>query len=129
MISDSTSKYQSAAKELRKLLKSPLLETHFSKRTVQWKFIPKCAPWYSDFGERFIGLTKLNLKQVLGRANVRLFEIQTIVTEIGAILNDHPVIFIFSNVNDKQPLTPSHLLYGRSIAALPHPLSEENEWN
>ena len=116
MISDSTSKYQSAAKELRKLLKSPLLETHFSKRTVQWKFIPKCAPWYSDFGERFIGLTKLNLKQVLGRANVRLFEVQTIVTEIG-------------NVNDKQPLTPSHLLYGRSIAALPHPLSEENEWN
>ena len=63
IISDNASTYQSAAEELLKLLKSPLLETHLSKRTVQWKFIPKRAPRYGGFRERLIGLTKLSLKR------------------------------------------------------------------
>ena len=68
-------------------------------------------------------------KKVLERANVRLTELQTIVTEIEAILNDRPLTFISSNIDDEQPLTPSHLLYGRRITALPHPLIEEDEWS
>ena len=129
MISDNASTYQSAAEELLKLLKSPILETHLSKHTVQWKFIPKRAPWYGGFWERLIGLTKVALRKVLGRANIRLPELQTIVTEIEAILNDRSLTFISSNIDDEQPLTPSHLLYGRRITALPHPLTEEDEWS
>ena len=49
LISDNASTYQSAAEELLKLLKSPLLETHLSNRAVQWRFIPKRAPWYGGF--------------------------------------------------------------------------------
>ena len=128
MISDNASTYQSAAEELLKLLKSPVLQSHLSQRTVEWKFIPKRVPWYGGFWERLIGLTKLALKKVLGRANIRLSELQTIVTEIEAILNDRPLTFIPSNVDDEQPLTPSHLLYGRRITALPHPLIED-EWS
>ena len=129
MISDNASTYQSAAEELLKLLKSPILETHLSKHTVQWKFIPKRAPWYGGSSERLIGLTKVALRKVLGRASIRLPELQTIVTEIEAILNDRPLTFISSNIDDEQPLTPSHLLYGRRITALPHPLTEEDEWS
>lgn len=125
LISDNASTYQSAAEELLKLLKSPLLETHLSNRAVQWRFIPKRAPWYGGFWERLIGLTKITLKRVLGRASVQLSELQTIVVEIEAILNDRPLRFVSSNIEDEQPLTPSHLLYGRRITALPHPLIEE----
>jgi transposase InsO family protein len=129
LISDNASTYQSAAEELLKLLKSPLLETHLSNRAVQWRFIPKRAPWYGGFWERLIGLTKITLKRVLGRASVQLSELQTIVVEIEAILNDRPLTFVSSNIEDEQPLTPSHLLYGRRITALPHPLIEEEEWS
>ena len=129
LISDNASTYQSAAEELLKLLKSPLLETHLSNRAVQWRFIPKRAPWYGGFWERLIGLTKITLKRVLGRALVPLSELQTIVVEIEAILNDRPLTFVSSNIEDEQPLTPAHLLYGRRITALPHPLTEEEEWS
>jgi transposase InsO family protein len=73
LISDNASTYQSAAEELLKLLKSPLLETHLRNRAVQWIFIPKRAPWYGGFWERLIGLTKITLKRVLGRASVQLY--------------------------------------------------------
>ena len=112
-----------------KLLKSPILEKHLGKHTVQWKFIPKRAPWYGGFWERLICLTTVALRKVLGRANICLPELQMIVTEIEAILNDRPLTFISSNIDDEQPLTPSHLLYGRRITALLHPLTEEDEWS
>ena len=35
---------------------------------IQWKFIPKRAPWYGGFWERLIGLTKTALRKVLGKA-------------------------------------------------------------
>ena len=126
MISDNASTYQSAAEEFTQLLKSPNLEEQLSKREVQWKFIPKRAPWYGGFWEWLIGLTKLSLKKVLGRGNIQLSKLQTIVAEIEAIRNDRPLTFISSNIEDEQPLTPSHLLCGRRITALPHPLIEEN---
>ena len=129
MVSDNASTYQSAAEEIFRLFKSPLLQELLSKRSVQWKFIVKRAPWYGRFWERLIGLTKLALKKVLGRRAIQLSELQTIVTEIEAILNDRPLTFVSSNIEDEQPLTPSHLLYGRRITALPHPLIEEDEWS
>ena len=126
MISDNASTYQSAAEELSQLLNSPELKSQLGSRGIEWKFIPKRAPWYGGFWERLIGLTKLSLKKVLGKANITLEELQTITTEIEAVLNDRPITYISSELDDDEPLTPSHLLYGRRITNLPHPLQEEN---
>jgi hypothetical protein len=104
------------------------LETNLSKRGIQWKFIPKRAPWYGGFWERLIGLTKNSLKKVLGRANGTLEELQTISSETEAILNDRPLTHVSSELEDAEPLTPSHLLYGRRITTLPHPLYEDDEF-
>ena len=30
-------------------------------------------------------------------------------------------------MNDPEPLTPAHLLYGRRITSLPHPMVEDDE--
>ena len=126
MISDNASTYQSAAEELSQLLNSPELKSQLGSRGIEWKFIPKRALWYGGFWERLIGLTKLSLKKVLGKANITLEELQTITTEIEAVLNDRPITYISSELDDDEPLTPSHLLYGRRITNLPHPLQEEN---
>jgi hypothetical protein len=68
------------------------------------------------------------LKKVLGKANVTLEELQTISSETEAILNDRPLTHVSSELEDAEPLTPSHLLYGRRITTLPHPLYEDDEF-
>ena len=49
------------------------------------------------------------------------------MTEIGAILNDRPLTYVSPSIDDFDPLTPSHLLYGRRITSLPHPDVEDDE--
>ena len=48
--------------------------------------------------------------------------LQTIVTETEAVLNDRPLTHVSSNLHDLEPLTPSHLLYGRKMTSLPYPI-------
>ena len=117
LISDNASTYMVTAEELLKLFNSPLLTETLTRKGVVWKFIPKGVPWYGGFWERLIGLTKATLKKVLG----------TIIVEVKAMLNDRPLTYISSDISDPEPLTPAHLLYGRRITTLPHPMVEETK--
>ncbi|XP_053406534.1 uncharacterized protein LOC123530253 [Mercenaria mercenaria] len=120
MISDNATTYLSAASQLKKLFLSTSLQEALSMKGTEWKFIPKRAPWYGGFWERLIGLTKTTLKKILGRAFVTMETLRTIVTEIEAILNDRPITYTSSNIEDMEPLTPAHLLYGRRMTSLPY---------
>ena len=129
MISDNASTYQSHRRRAAETHKIPkprdtphliygAMEIHSKTCSLAWWFLGT-THWSS----------KVALTKVLGRANIRLPELETIVTEIEAILNDRPLTFISCTIDDEQPLTPSHLLYGRRITALPHPLIKEDEWS
>ena len=120
MMSDNASTYLSVAEELTKLLQSDNLTTSLGAHGVVWKFIPKKAPWFGGFWERMIGLTKNCLKKVLGRSHISLPVLQTMIVEVEAVLNDRPLTYTSSDIDDPQPLTPAHLLYGRKIIRLPH---------
>ena len=61
-----------------------------------------------DFGKDLLDLPKL------------------IVVEIEAILNDRPLTYTSTDLNDPEPLCPSHLLYGRRYVSLPYPLDSED---
>jgi len=74
-----------------------------------------------------IGMTKSTIKKVLGRTHASLITLQTLVTEVEAVLNDRPLTYVMPDVMDAQPLTPSHLLCGRRITSLPHMLMEDDE--
>ena len=87
----------------------------------------KESPLVWGLWERLIGLTKMTMKKVLGRTFVSLTSLQTIVTEIEAILNDRPITYMYSDVSDPEPLTPAHLLYGRRIVPLPYPTTDDSE--
>jgi transposase InsO family protein len=121
MVSDNASTFTASAEELKELFQSPSLKQTLTNRGVVWQFIPKRAPWFGGFWERLIGLTKKSLKKILGRSFITLGELQTIVVEIEAILNDRPLTYISSDIQDDTPLTPAHLLYGRRITSLPYP--------
>ena len=127
LVSDNASTYIAAAEELTKLLQSDHLTELLGKQGVQWRFIPKRAPWYGGWWERLIGLTKMALKKVLGRSRVTLTVLQTLITEVEAILNDRPLTCVPSDMSDPEPLTPSQLLHGRRIVSLPHQVVTEQD--
>ncbi|XP_052249823.1 uncharacterized protein LOC127857468 [Dreissena polymorpha] len=120
MISDNAATYIAAANHLKKLFNSQVLQEELSRKGTEWQFIPKRAPWYGGFWERLIGHTKTSLKKILGKRYVSMETLQTIVTEIEAVINDKPLTHVSSSIDDLEPLTPSHLLYGRKMTSLPH---------
>jgi len=124
MISENATTYQLAAKELEKMLSSATSSEQLMKQGTTWQFIPKRAPWY---GKRLIGLTKTTLKKVLGRTFISLSTLRTIVIEIEAVLNDRPLTYISTDLNDPEPLCPSHLLYGWRIIALPYSYASKED--
>ena len=117
-ISDNTSTFLSAADELRGVFNSQALHDSLSKQGVEWQFIPKRAPRFGGFWERLIGLTKTTLKKILGQAYISIQGIQTFIVEIKALLNDRPITYVTSEADNPEPLTPSHLLYGRRVRQL-----------
>ena len=95
--------------------------------TIEWKFISCRAPWYGGYWERLVRLTKNALKKTLGRAFVTLSSLQTLIVEIEAHLNIQPLTYVSSESNEPEPLTPSHLLYGRMINIVSHPFTTQDE--
>ena len=129
LLSDNGSTFQAAAAELTHLSSSDELSERLAHKGVEWRFIPKRAPWFGGFWERLIGLTKSALKKTLGRTYATLESLQTIIVEIEALLNDRPLTHVSSDLRDPEPITPSHLLYGKRITTLPHCATELDEIN
>ena len=125
VLSDNESTFLSAANELNALFSSPSLTSSLSKSGTEWRFIPKCAPWFGGFWERLIGLTNLTLKKVLGREFTTLNSLQTIIIEIEAILNERPLTYVPTDISDPDPITPAHLLYGRKIVCVPYHMTPQ----
>ena len=119
MISDNATTFNAAAEELKRLFESTVVQAYLANHRVQWTFIPKRAAWYGGFYERLIGVTKTAVKKVLGRSMLTFDELQTVVTEIEAVINDRPLTFLSSQVDDLEPITPSHFLHGRVLTTLP----------
>ena len=127
VLSDNATIFESAARTLKKIYENSEVTKYFSDCQIEWRFIPKRAPWYGGFWERLVGLTKEALKKMLGRTKLKFNEFRTIVTEIEAILNNRPLTYVSSDLEDPQALTPSHLLYGDRLTSLPYDPSVEEE--
>ena len=120
IISDNASCFTSASRELKQLFNSPELQEAIAEHGVEWHFIPKRSPWYGGFWERLIGIVKNTLRKVLGRAFVTENELNTLLTEIEASINDRPLTNISTEPGSLIPLTPSQLMTGRLITPLPY---------
>ena len=103
---DNASTYLFAAEELKELLSSKELETSISRCGVTWKLMSKKALWYGEYWERLIGITKAALKRVLGRAQISLPMLQTLIVEVEATLNDRPLTYLSEDPRDPEPSTP-----------------------
>jgi len=108
LLSDNASTFLAAAEELKQLFLSDALSENLAHKGVEWRFIPKRAPWFGGFWERLIGLTKSALKKTLGRTHATLESLQTVIVEIEALLNDCPLTHVSPDIRGQEPITPSH---------------------
>ncbi|XP_035214828.1 uncharacterized protein LOC118188503 [Stegodyphus dumicola] len=119
---DNAKTFKRAKKELELLnevMKSNKVQDEFSKQGIKWKFIVERAAWWGGFWERMVQSLKALLKRILGKSSLTFRELETVITEVEAILNSRPLTFTYSDLGEPESLTPGHFLIGRRLLSLP----------
>jgi hypothetical protein len=121
LLSDNAKTFKAADKELRKIVRSPEVEQFLAEKRITWKFIVERALWWGGFWERLVRSVKRPLKKVIGKSSLSVDELQTILTEIEAVINARPITYVYGDDESvSYPLMPSDLIYGRRITTQPN---------
>ena len=94
--------------------KSDDVKKYLLLRNLEWQYILSLSPWWGGFYERLVRTIKSTLRKVLGQAKLKFEELYTILTQVECVMNSRPISYIYAEENNK-PITPSHLLLGRSL--------------
>ena len=125
--SDNAKTFQKASRWIKDYVKRRDIENLLEEHEITWKFNLPLAPWWGGFYERLIGLVKRSLRKTLEKARLTFEELEVIITEVEAALNNRPLTYQGEEVS--QALTPSHLMYGYSLPQISEgfPLIEREE--
>ncbi|XP_065062963.1 uncharacterized protein LOC135689604 [Rhopilema esculentum] len=120
LVSDNAKTFKSASKDVKHLLRSPRLGESLEKKGVKWQFIVDRSPWQGGAWERLIRSVKRCLKKVIGRSYLTQIELNTILTEVEAVINSRPITYVYDDTDGiSYPLTPCQLINGRNLSLLP----------
>ena len=123
IISDNAKTFKAGAQELQtmknQVLKPNASQQFLANNNITWKFITERAPCWGGFYERLVKLVKRRLKKTIGKAYLNMIELNTILIEVAAVLNSHPLTYPYVDINDASPLIPSHFLCGHRLLTLP----------
>ena len=99
-----------------KTFRSKELKTFATKHSIEWKYILELSPHWGGFYERLNRIVKNALRKILRKSKLTYEELETILIEIEGVLNTRPLTYV-DDSDLTEPLTPSHLMYGRNIHA------------
>ncbi|GFX85035.1 integrase catalytic domain-containing protein [Trichonephila clavipes] len=122
ILTDSAKTFKKSELELKNLWKDisdPTVKAFYASHKIYWQFIIERAPWWGGFYKRLIRTVKLVLRKTVGRATLFRDELETLLIEIEGVLNSRPLTYIFSEFNEPEPLTPSHMILGHRVNSLP----------
>ena len=118
ILSDNAKTFKKSNSILKKLFKSTRIHEFLLEHLVIWRFILAKSPWWAGAYERVVKEIKRPLRKILRNASLSMDELATVVTEIEVSLNSRPLTYL-SDEDWGEPLTPSHLVFGRKISSLP----------
>lgn len=93
--------------------------SYSNNKNINWKYIPVASPWYGSIWERSIQTVKNCLKKSIGRRQISLFELMTLLCEVENVVNNRPLTYVGDSLDEPEPLTPNHLLKGEATNLLP----------
>jgi hypothetical protein len=95
-------------------------------KPIKFFFSPPYAPHHAGLVEAMVKATKNSLYATLGRQRATLEEFRTILCNSEAIINSRPLTAVGQDARDPLPITPAHLLLGRSLQHLPDELTRDD---
>ncbi|XP_069164575.1 uncharacterized protein [Procambarus clarkii] len=119
MISDNGSNFVAGEACLQEIWNHPEVHSVLKQRQCYWKFIPPRAPWNGGFYERMVETVKKCLRKTLHQQKINLTELQTLVVEIEAQVNNRPLTYLTEDFSQREPLSPYHLIPGDEDPADP----------
>ena len=119
IISDNGTNFTCSAKFLEEIYNDFNVSEFCSVNKIAWKFIAPRAPWQGGFYEIMIKLVKNCLRKVLYKKKVSLAELETIIIEIQARINNRPLTYVDNDRSKLEILTPSRLLIGHKVEVFP----------
>lgn len=105
IFSDNGTNLKGTDNQLKEIDWEQIQKNAITKR-IDRTFIPSKAPWW----EKLIGIVKNLLKRVLGKSNLNLEEIRTILCEVAAIVNSRPLSYMANESSELETLSPSMFL-------------------
>ena len=93
------------------------VQSYLADKGITWRYIPAHAPWMGGIYERLVGMVKSCLRKSLGRAHIRMTQLATLLTEIEAIINTRPLVYV--GADDLLSLSPADLLQQHTSLGLP----------
>ena len=93
---------------------SEVLTSFFGPMAPEWRYTAPLSPWRGGWWERLVRSCKSALRKTLGSKSVSIEELETILHEAEACVNSRHHTFVSDEVENAQPLTPSHFLLGHN---------------
>ena len=123
IVSDNAKSFQMTRRTLELLWADVVIDEavqdYVANIGITWKFNTPRASWHGGFFERLIGSVKRTLKKSVGKSCLSFIELQTEVTEIAAILNTRPLVYVYDTPDEGYCLTPNHFLCPTQALSLP----------
>lgn len=114
IISDNASQFKLASetkdKFWRQILKEKEVVTYAASENIKWKYIIELAPWMGGFYDRLIRLVWGSLRKSIGKLCLIYEQLLTILKEVEAVINSHPLVYVGDDINSHVALTPSYFL-------------------
>ncbi|CAL4173904.1 unnamed protein product, partial [Meganyctiphanes norvegica] len=83
------------------------------QKGIEWKFLPSRASWMGGgVWERLVGMVKIELTKMQGKAKFNEYEWRAHFAEIEAILNDRPLTYVTTGGTEPEVVTPKSYLHG-----------------
>ena len=97
-----------------KTFRSQELKRYTTNNSIDLKHILELSPHWGGFYERLNRIIKSALRKVLWKTKLDYEEVETLLIEIEGVLNCRPLCYV-DDSDLTEPITPSHLMYGRNI--------------
>ena len=113
MISDNAKTFKATAEWIKKMVRSEIVQGVLENHQIEWKINLALAPWWGGFYERMVGLVKRSLKKTLGNARLNYEELEVLIIQVEASLNNRPLSYQREDI--ETALTPAQLMYGYDL--------------
>ena len=92
--SDNFSTFVSAAKWLKKAVKSEEVNDFLATQDIKWQFNLSRAPWWGGQFERMVGIVKSALYKTIGKAVLQWDELVEVLLDVESTVNNRPLSYV-----------------------------------